>query len=68
VDQLLSAGILLVFVNRSWGKFRIISLKMQPKFSLGIDTNHINLLYVKYFGGGVIFYMSSGAVAASLTL
>jgi len=29
-----------------------------------IDADHINLLYVKYFG--VIFYISSGAVAASL--
>jgi hypothetical protein len=38
---------------------------MQRKIFLGIYTDHINLLYVKYFGV-VIFYISSGAVAASL--
>jgi hypothetical protein len=61
-----SGGIFVLSVNRAWEVLDYFVKDANGKFFLGFDTDHIKLLYVKLFGGVAIFYVSSGAVAASL--
>lgn len=55
LDQLLWAAFLCLS-SIAVGKFWVISLKMQREIFLGICTDHINSLYVKYFG---VVYLTS---------